>query len=463
MSKQTVEELTGRVHGAVVTAGDESYDEARRVYNAMIDRRPAAVVRCANAGDVMAVVNFARENLLDLAVRGGSHSAPGYGTCDDGIVADLGGMRGVRVDPERRTARVEGGATLADLNAATYPFGLAVTGGIISTTGVGGLTLGGGFGYLARRLGLTCDNLISADVVTADGRFLVVDERSHPDLFWALRGGGGNFGVVTSFEYRLFPVQDVYAGPILYELGHTAEIMRFYRDAIVDAPEELSVFPGFQIAPPLPFIPADRHGDTFAMMVVCWSGAMEEAERAVRPYREVAPVVAEMVGPMPYPAVVGMFDALLPPGLHQYWKGTFATELTDGAIAAHVEYGPRVPTVNSACHVYPLNGAVHRVAPDATAFSYRDADFATVIVGAWPDPADSEANIAWVRDYYAALEPHSAAGGYVNFVSADDQQRVTSDYRDNYARLVAVKQAYDPSNLFHVNHNIRPRITSVAG
>jgi FAD/FMN-containing dehydrogenase len=292
--------------------------------------------------------------------------------------------------------------------------------------------------------------------VTADGRFLVVDEQSHPDLFWALRGGGGNFGAVTSFEYRLSPVKDVYAGLILYELEHTAEIMRFYRDAIVDAAEQLSVFPGFQIAPPLPFIPADRHGDTFAILVACWSGPMEEAERAVRPYREVAPVVAEMVGPMPYPALVGMFDALLPSGLHQYWKGAFSTELTDGAIAAHVAYGPRVPTVNSACHVYPLNGAVHRVAHDGTAFSYRDANFATVIVGAWPDPADSEANIAWVRGYYAALEPHSAAGGYVNFVSADDQHRVTADYRDNYARLVAVKQTYDPGNLFHVNHNIRP-------
>jgi FAD/FMN-containing dehydrogenase len=463
MSKQTVDELTGRVHGAVVTPADASYDEARRVYNAMVDRKPAVVVRCANAGDVMATVDFARENELALAVRGGSHSVPGYGTCDGGVVADLGGMHAVRVDPERRTARVEGGATLADLHAATYPFGLAVTGGIISTTGVGGLTLGGGFGYLARGLGLTCDNLLSVDVVTADGRFLVADEQSHPDLFWALRGGGGNFGVATSFEYRLSPVKDVYAGPILYELEHTADIMRYYRDTIAGAPEEFSVFPGFQIAPPLPFIPADRHGDPFAITVVCWTGPMEEAERAVQPYREIAPVVAEMVGPMPYPALVSAFDALLPPGLHQYWKGLFATELTDEAIAVHLEHGPRVPTVNSTCHVYPINGAVHRVAPDATAFSYRDANFATVIAGAWPDAADSEANTDWVRGYYTALEPHSTAGGYVNFMGADDQRRVFANYRDNYARLVAIKQTYDPGNLFHLNHNIRPQIVSETG
>lgn len=279
MSRQTVEELAGQVHGAVVAAGEPGYDEARKVYNAMIDRKPSVVVRCANAGDVLAVVGYARANGLDLAVRGGAHSAPGYGTCDDGVVADLSPMRGVRVDPVARTARVDGGATLADLNAATYPFGLAVTGGIISTTGVAGLTLGGGFGYLSRKLGLTCDNLVSADVVTADGRLLVVDESHEPDLFWALRGGSGNFGVVTSFEFRLSPVKDVYAGPILYELDDIGAVMRTYRDGIRSAPEELAVFPGFQIAPPLPFIPADRHGDTMGILVACWTGPPRRARR----------------------------------------------------------------------------------------------------------------------------------------------------------------------------------------
>ncbi|MFD9126467.1 FAD-binding oxidoreductase [Kitasatospora sp. NPDC059571] len=456
MGTQTIEELAGLVRGGVVAPGDGDYDEARRVYNAMIDRKPAAVVHCANAGDVIAAVDFARGSGLPLAVRGGSHSVPGYGTCDGGVVADLTGMRSVRVDPVRRTARVEGGATLGDLNAATYAFGLAVTGGIISTTGVGGLTLGGGFGYLARKLGLTCDNLLSADVVTADGRFRVVNDKEEPDLFWALRGGSGNFGVVTSFEFRLSPVKDIVGGPALYELEHAAAILRRYREYIVDAPEELGVFPGFQIAPPLPFIPEDRHGEPFVLQVFCWSGPPEEAEAAFRPLREVAPPVAEMIGPMPYPTLNSAFDALVPPGLQHYWKGVFSTELTDDAIAAHLEHGPKVPSVNSTMHIYPINGACHRVPPEATAFAHREATFATVIAGMWPDPAENAANIAWVRDYYDAIAPHSEAGGYVNFMSDDDQQRAADNYGASYRRLVEVKRAYDPGNLFRVNHNIRP-------
>ncbi|GAA5009134.1 FAD-binding oxidoreductase [Kitasatospora paranensis] len=456
MGTQTIEELAGRIRGTVVRPGDEDYDEARRVYNAMIDRKPAVVVRCANAGDVIAAVGFARDNDLPLATRGGSHSVPGYGTCDDGVVADLSGMRSVRVDPVRRTARVEGGATLGDLDAATHAFGLAVTGGIISTTGVGGLTLGGGFGYLARGLGLTCDNLLSADVVTADGQLHVVSEENEPDLFWALRGGSGNFGVVTSFEFRLSPVDTVFGGPILYELEHAEALLRRYREYIVDAPEQLGAFPGFQIAPPLPFIPEDRHGDTMAILVVCWAGPPDEAEAAIRPLREVATPVAEMVGAMPYPVLNGAFDALLPPGLQNYWKGTFADELSDAAIAVHLEHGPRVPTVHSTCHVYPINGACHRVPTDATAFGNREATFATVIAGLWPDPADNAANTAWVRGYYEALAPHQSAGGYVNFMAGDDQERAAANYGAGYSRLVEVKRAYDPGNLFRVNHNIKP-------
>ncbi|WP_431680240.1 FAD-binding oxidoreductase [Kitasatospora sp. KL5] len=456
MGIQTIEELAGAVHGSVVKPGDEDYDEARRVYNAMIDRRPAVVVRCANAGDVMAAVDFARQSGMPLAVRGGSHSVPGYGTCDGGVVADLTGMRSVRVDPVRRTARVEGGATLGDLNAATYPFGLAVTGGIVSTTGVGGLTLGGGIGYLARKLGLTCDNLLSADVVTADGRMRVVNEKEEPDLFWALRGGSGNFGVVTSFEFGLGPVKDIYGGPMLFELEHAEAILKRYREYIEEAPEELGAFPGFQIAPPLPFIPEDRHGDTFAIVVACWAGPMDEAEAAIRPLREVAPRVAEMVGPMPYPALNSAFDPLVPPGLQHYWKGVFSTELTDDAIAAHLEHGPKVPSMSSTMHIYSINGACHRMPPGSTAFAHREATFATVIAGMWPDPAENEANTAWVRDYYGAVAPHSEAGGYVNFMAEDDQHRAADNYGDNYARLVEVKRAYDPGNLFRVNHNIKP-------
>ncbi|WP_327384211.1 MULTISPECIES: FAD-binding oxidoreductase [unclassified Streptomyces] len=456
MGKLSIDQLRERVRGAVVTPDDESYDEARKVHNAMIDRRPAAVVHCANAGDVMATVDFARENGLDLAVRGGGHSVPGFGTCDRGVVADLSGMRGVRVDAAGRTARAEGGATWGDFNAATYAFGLATTGGIISTTGVGGLTLGGGIGYLARGLGLSCDNLVSADVVTADGRLVVASEEENADLFWALRGGGGNFGAVTSFEFRLSPVKDIYGGPMLFELADAPTVLRSFADHIADAPEELGGFPAFQIAPPLPFIPEDRHGDTFALIVACWSGPLDEGERAVQAFRDFAPVVAEHVGPMPYPALNSAFDALVPPGLQHYWKANFVTELSDDVIDAHLRHAPGLPAVNSTVHIYPINGACHRVAPDATAFAYRDASFATVIAGMWPDPAINESATAWVRDYYEATAPHSEEGGYINFMADDDQDRIRTNYKGNYDRLVAVKRAYDPENLFHLNQNIRP-------
>ncbi|MCX4800274.1 FAD-binding oxidoreductase [Streptomyces sp. NBC_01214] len=456
MGKLSIDQLRERVRGAVVTPDDESYDEARKVHNAMIDRKPAAVVHCANAGDVMAAVDFARENGLDLAVRGGGHSVPGFGTCDRGVVADLSGMRGVRVDAAGRTARAEGGATWGDFNAATYAFGLATTGGIISTTGIGGLTLGGGIGYLARGLGLSCDNLISADVVTADGRLVVASEEENADLFWALRGGGGNFGAVTSFEFRLSPVKDIYGGPMLFELEDAPTVLRSFADHIADAPEQLGGFPAFQIAPPLPFIPEDRHGDTFALIVACWSGPLDEGERAVQAFRDFAPVVAEHVGPMPYPALNSAFDALVPPGLQHYWKANFVTELSDDMIDAHVRHAPGLPAVNSTVHIYPINGACHRVAPDATAFAYRDASFATVIAGMWPDPAINESATAWVRDYYEATAPHSEEGGYINFMADDDQDRIRANYKGNYDRLVAVKRAYDPENLFHLNQNIRP-------
>jgi FAD/FMN-containing dehydrogenase len=456
MGKPTMDQLREQVRGAVITPDDEGYEQARRVYNAMIERRPAVVVRCANAGDVISAVTFAREHQLDVAVRGGEHSVPGFGTCDDGVVVDLSPMRGVRVDPANRTARAEGGATWGDFNAATHAFGLATTGGIISTTGIGGLTLGGGIGYLSRGCGLSCDNLVSADVVTADGRLLVASESENDDLFWALRGGGGNFGVVTSFEYRLQPVKDIYGGPMFFELRDAGDVLRFFREFIADAPEELGAFPAFQIAPPLPFIPEDRHGEPFLAIVACWAGPLDQGARALQPFHDLAPVVAEFVGPMPYPALNSAFDALVPPGLQHYWKANFVTELTDEAIAAHLEHGPKLPVVNSTVHIYPINGACHRVAPDATAFAYRDANFATVIAGMWPDPAQNEANIAWVRGYYDATAPHSEAGGYVNFMAGDDQDRIKANYRGNYERLVSLKRTYDPGNLFHLNQNIRP-------
>ncbi len=456
MAKPTIDQLREQVRGEVIAPGDEAYEEARAVYNAMIDKRPAVVVRPVNAGDVIAAVNFARESAIDLAVRGGSHGVPGFGTCEGGVAIDLSRMKGVRVDPAARSARAEGGATWGDFNAATHAFGLATTGGIISTTGIAGLTLGGGIGYLARGFGLSSDNLIAADVVTADGRLVQASEKDNADLFWALRGGGGNFGVVTSFEYQLHPVTDIYGGPMFFELEDAGDVLRFYREFIADAPEEFGGFPAWQIAPPLPFIPEDRHGETFLAFVTCWAGPLDQGEAALKPLHEVAPVVAEHVGPMPYPALNGAFDALVPPGLQHYWKANFVKELTDDAIEAHLAHGPKVPAVNSTMHIYPINGAVHRVAPDATAFAYRDANFATVIAGMWPDPAQNTANIKWVREYYDATAPLSEEGGYINFMSEDDQDRIKANYKGNYDRLVDVKRKYDPDNLFHLNQNIRP-------
>jgi FAD/FMN-containing dehydrogenase len=453
---QALSTLADRIRGQVVQPGDEAYDEARRVYNGMIDARPAAVVRCADADDVAAVIRAAREQGLELAVRGGGHSVPGFGTADGALVADLSGMQAVKVDDERRTATAGGGTTWGRFNDLTATHGLATTGGIISTTGIGGLTLGGGIGYLARGYGLSCDNLLSTEVVTADGRVVRASDQENPDLFWALRGGGGNFGVVTEFTYRMHPVTTVLGGPMFFELADAAALLAHYRELIRTAPREYGGFPAFQIAPPLPFVPENRVGEPFALMVHCWTGSQPEGEQIVQSFRDVARPVAEFVGPLPYAALNSLFDPLLPPGLQHYWKAAFVKELTDDAIAAHLEHGPRLPAVNSTMHIYPINGAVHDMASDATAFGHRDANFATVIAGMWPDPADNERGIRWVKDYYAAIAPHSEPGGYVNFAAADDQSKVADNYGANWPRLQAAKRRYDPDNLFRLNQNIRP-------
>lgn len=456
MTAKTVSELRDRIRGDVICPEDAGYEDARMVHNGMIDRRPAVIVRAVNAGDAMTTVNFARDNGLALSVRGGGHSGPGFGTNDGGVVLDFARMRGVRVDPAIKTARAEGGTTWGDFNAATHAFGLATTGGIISTTGVAGLTLGGGIGYLSRGHGLSLDNLVSADVVTADGRMVIASEEENADLFWAIRGGGGNFGVCTSLEYRLQPVQTVYWGPMFYEIDEVETVFRFYRDYIKSAPREMGGFPAFQIAPPLPFIPEDRHGDMFVAIVACWSGNPDEGERQFRVFHEVAEVKAEMVGPIPYPVINSAFDGLFPTGIRQYWKGNFVKDLTDEAIAAHVRHGPNAPTVSSTMHLYPINGACHDVASDATAFGHRDANFAMVVLAASDDPANDAAHTKWVRDYSDAVSPHSEPGGYINFMDEDDRGRLRDSYGTNYERLVQIKRRYDPDNLFRANHNIAP-------
>jgi FAD/FMN-containing dehydrogenase len=455
----TTTPLRDLVSGQVVGPGDPAYEDARHVYNFMIDKRPAVIVRCADAHDVQAVVNHARATGRDLAVRGGGHSVPGFGTADDAVVADLSGISAVLVDPHARTARVGGGATWAMVNEAAAAHGLATTGGIVSSTGVGGLTLGGGIGYLSRAYGLSCDNLLSAEVVLADGRLVTASQASNRDLFWALRGGGGNFGVVTRFEFRLHPVGDtIYGGMMFFEPDDAAAVMRYFRDFIADAPREYGGFPAWHQAPPLPFIPAERVGQPFLVVVSCWTGDHDAGARVLQGFRDVAAPVAEHIGPMPYPALNAAFDPLLPRGLQHYWKAVFVKDLTDEAIAAHGEHGPRVPVVNSTMHLYPINGACHDIPADATAFGHRDASYACVIAGMWPNPADNEAHTRWVSDYYAALSPHSEPGGYVNFASADDQRRVRDNFGSGYDRLAEIKRRYDPDNLFHLNQNIVPSI-----
>jgi FAD/FMN-containing dehydrogenase len=452
-----IADLQDTVRGEVITPDHEAYGEARVVYNAMHDRRPAAVVRCVDAADVLASVQVAADQSLDLAIRGGGHSVPGFGTVDDGLVIDLSNMRNVQVDPAQKRAHVGGGATFGDLDHATHAFDLAAPGGIISTTGVTGLTLGGGIGYLTRGFGLSIDNLLSADVVTADGRQLTASAQDNEDLYWALRGGGGNFGVVTNTEFQLQDVGTVFGGPKFYEADDAPAILDFYRGFIADAPEALGCFFAWQIAPPLPFVPEDRVGDLFCALVSCWTGPHDEAEEVLRPLNEVAEVKAEHVGPVPFPALNSAFDGLVPPGMQHYWKADFVTELTDDAITAHVENGLKTPHMSSTMHLYPINGAAQRVGPHETAFGHRDKNFAAVIAGMWPDPADNEANTKWVKDYYAGIHPHSGSeGGYINFMADDDDYRVEANYGTNYDRLVEVKTKYDPGNLFHVNQNIEP-------
>jgi len=450
-------ELREAVRGEVIDPEHPSYDEARKVYNGMHDRRPEVIVRCVDAADVQAAVRAAAESGAEVAVRGGGHSAPGFGTIDGGLVIDTSPMRLTRVDPAARTARVGGGATWGDFDHATHPFGLATTGGIISTTGVAGLTLGGGIGYLTRGSGLSCDNLLSADVVTADGRIVTASAEENEDLYWALRGGSGNFGVVTSLEFRMHPVETIYGGVIFYELDAAPGIMHFYREFIADAPRELGGFFAYQMAPPLPFIPEDRHLETLCLIAACWSGDTSEGESVLKPLYEAGPVVATMIEAMPYPALNSAFDALLPPGLQHYWKADFARELTDDAIAAHARYGPLMPALQSTMHLYPINGAVHDVGTQDSAWAHRDLEFACVIAGMWPDPADNDANIRWVRDYYAAVHPYAGVeGGYVNFMGPDDADKAPENYGANYERLRRVKAEWDPTNLFHWNQNIRP-------
>jgi hypothetical protein len=448
--------LKASLRGQLLLPGDEGYDAARKVYNAMIDKHPALIVYCADVADVIAAVRFGRERDLLVAVRSGGHNAGGLGICDDGLVIDLSRIRYTHVDPEMGTVRVGGGCTWGDIDHATHAFGRAVPTGIISTTGVGGLTLGGGIGHLTRQYGLTIDNLIAADVVLADGRLVTANERQHEDLFWALRGGGGNFGVVTSFLFKTHPITTDYAGPMLWDLDRAPAVMKWYREFITQAPDDLNGFWAFLVVPLGPPFPAHLHNKTMCGIVWCYTGPMEKAEETFRSIREQFPSALDLVGPMPHPVLQSMFDPLYPPGLQWYWKADFVNELSDEAIPLYVKHGSQLPTMLSSIHLYPVNGAAHRVGKHDTAWSYRDTTWAEVIVGVDPDPANKDRIIDWARTYWNAVHPYSSGGAYVNFMMDEGEERVKASYRDNYERLTVIKSKYDPTNFFRVNQNIKP-------
>jgi len=407
--------------------------------------------------DVIAAVNFAREQHLLLAVRGGGHNGGGLGTCNDGLVIDLSMLAGIHVDPIGRTVRVAGGCTWGAVDHATHAFGLATPSGIISTTGVGGLTLGGGLGHLSRAFGLAIDNLLEVEVVLADGRVVIANTEEHPDLFWALRGGGGNFGVVTSFVFALHPLSTVYGGPMLWHNDKAEELLQWYREFIVSAPEEINGFFAFLTVPPGPPFPKHLHARPMCGIVWCYTGPQDRADEVFAPIRRLAGGPAlDFVGQLPFPALQRMFDALYPPGHQWYWRADFVNELSDTAIARHLAHGTVPPTMQSTMHLYPINGAVHRVGSRDTAFSYREATWAEVIVGVDPDPANATRIKDWTVDYWQALHPYSSGGAYVNFMMDEGQDRIRATYRDNYQRLVEIKNAYDPANLFRMNQNIKP-------
>jgi len=456
MPAQSIDQLHSAFRGDLVQPTDAAYDSARKVYNGMIDKRPQLIARCVDVADVMAAVKFGRDNQMLTAIRGGGHNGAGLGTCDDGLVIDLSRMRGIRVDPVARTVRVEAGCVWGDVDHATHAFGMATPCGFISTTGVGGLTLGGGIGYLTRQYGLTIDNLVSVDVVLADGRFVTVNASENSDLFWAVRGGGGNFGVVTSFEFRLHPVSMVHFGPTFWPLEQAADVLRAYSKFIVNAPENISGFFAFLVVPPAPMFPEHLHLKKVCGIVWCCNASAEETEAATNPMRRLGQPLLDHVGPAPFPAVQSLFDALFVPGLQWYWRADNFAELNDEAIARHVEHGSKLPTMLSTMHLYPLNGAAQRVGKNDTAYSFREALFAEVIVGVDPDPANADKITAWCKEYWDALHPYSAGGAYVNFMMDEGQDRIQAAFRDNYSKLAAIKKKYDPTNFFRVNQNIRP-------
>jgi FAD/FMN-containing dehydrogenase len=453
------QELAAALRGDLIGPGDPGYDQARAVYNGMIDKRPAAIARCRDVADVVSCVRSGRDHGIEIAVRGGGHNAAGLGVWDDALVIDLSLLRSTTVSPERHTVRVDAGCTWGDVDHATVAFGMATPSGFLSSTGVAGLTLGGGIGYLARRFGLTVDNLLAADVVLADGRFVTASESSYPDLFWALRGGGGNFGVVTSFTFRCHDIGEngtVIAGPVLYDLAHMPDVMRWYRELLPSLPEELNGWIALLTVPPAPPFPEELWGRKACGIVWCYTGPHDRADQVLEPVKAYGSPLLTGIMPMPFNVLQNAFDPLYPPGLQWYWRTDFLNEISDAAIDVHRRFGEQLPTGHSTMHMYPIDGATSRVPADATAFAYRDGGWAAVIVGVDPDPAQAGALSQWTRDYWEALHPYSAGGAYINFMMSEGQDRIRAAYRGNYDRLARIKGRYDPDNTFHINQNIEP-------
>jgi FAD/FMN-containing dehydrogenase len=458
VADSALDELRARFRGRLLRPGDEGYETARKVWNGLIDRRPGLIAQCSGVADVIAAVTFANEHDLLVAVRGGGHSFPGHSVCDDGLVIDLSPMKGIRVDVASQTAQAQGGVTWGEIDHETQAFGLATPGGVVSTTGIAGLTLGGGGQtWLARKYGTTVDNLRAVDIVTADGQYRKANADENADLFWAVRGGGGNFGVVTSFEYQLHPVGPmVLAGPAFYPWERAKEVTQFYLDYVTRIPDELTTALYYWTAPPAPFLPESAHGRLFAIIGVCCAGPAEQGERAVAPLRDLKPEI-DMIGPMPYTFFQSMFDAVAPHGIFAYGKSDYFDAISDAATDEMLARTPTMPSSLSLMHLNHYGGAVSRIADDATAFAHRDTALAFTIDALWTDPAQSKQNIEWTEEFWTAMRAHSPRGSYVNFLGDEGTDRVRESYRGNYDRLAAVKHQYDPGNRFRLNQNVRPR------
>ena len=457
LSTQLGKELKGTIKGSVLSADDPGYEEARQIWNAMIDRRPAMIVQCADADDVPTAIAFARRNSLEISIRGAGHNIAGNALCNDGLTIDFSNMKNVRVDAGKRRAYVEPGATLADLDEATQRHGLATPVGINSTTGVAGLTLGGGFGWLTRKYGMTIDNLVSVDVVTAEGRKIRASETDNADLFWAIRGGGGNFGAVTQFEFQLFPVgPEIFAGLMVFPFSQAKQILSKYRQFVNSAPEELNVWVVLRKAPPLPFLPENVHGKEVVVLPIFYPGAVAEAEKLIAPLRAFGDAHGEHLGAQPYVAWQKAFDPLLTPGARNYWKSHNFTELADGALDSIIEFAGKLPSPQCEIFIGMIAGAPNRIARDAMAYGHRDAKFVLNVHGRWDEAKDDPKCIGWAREFFKASAPYASAGAYVNFMTAEEGDRVVAAYGSNYDRLVQIKNRYDPDNIFHLNQNIKP-------